>query len=128
MPDVPRPAAGILNMLQTINGKPDGPAGERHAEAWNHPEADSPEAAIRGLLESLAAYADWHRSRFGVGIGERGGFLGCAWHTLVDTLFCLLASETGRFDVRTLRRSLLSMLEAEGLPGNIGERNDYPVG
>jgi hypothetical protein len=122
------PCDGMLEMLQRINGNGQGHAGKRHLEAWNHPQADSPEAAIRGLLESLAGYADWHRGRYGVGIGERGGFLGDAWHTLVNTVFCLVARETGRLDVYTLRRSLLSMLEAEGPTNKVRGKNDGSAG
>ena len=53
-----RPPAGLVETLHRINGSRDGLAEESHVEAWNRPQADSPEPAIRGLLESLAAYAD----------------------------------------------------------------------
>ncbi|HUT95059.1 MAG TPA: hypothetical protein VMY37_36730 [Thermoguttaceae bacterium] len=110
-----RRPGGLLETLDRINGHRDGPAEQRHVDAWNRPQADSPEPAIRGLLESLAAYADWHWGRYGVGIGGRSGILGDAWHELVETAFCLLAGETGRFDMETLRESLHAMLRAEAL-------------
>jgi len=110
-----RPPEGLLETLHRINASRDGPAGQKHVEAWNHPDPDSPEPAIRGLLESLAAYADWHWGRYGVGVGGRSGVRGDAWRGLVETAFCLLTGETGRFDVETLRESLHAMLRAAAL-------------
>ena len=115
-----RPPEGLLETLDRMNGRRDGPAGEKHVEAWSHPNPHSPEPAIRGLLESLAAYADWHWSRYGVGIGQRSGLLGDAWHQLAETALCLLTGETGRLDVETLRQSVLAMLRAEAVMDQTG--------
>ena len=82
--------------------------------------AKSPERGILYLFKGWLLYADYHRERYGEGIGE-DYFLGPEWVKICLAIRLLLNGELGLLDGGTLDSVILDTLSAEGFDEN-GER------
>lgn len=84
-----------------------------HTSAWTLPRS-SHEWAIKGLITSLAMYADAHFSEFDTSIGE-AGCLSKPWLNTVQGTRDLLKGELGRLDSQTLNLYLCEFIEMANL-------------
>lgn len=97
---------------QRANHNFHGSWGYRHWLAFQSPKRNS-EAAIVGLMQAAANYADLHLASYGSKIGD-DGVLGEHWADIVRGILGLLNGDCGRLDCGTLDGTLRDMLAAEG--------------
>ena len=84
---------------------------DRHLDALR--SSDGSEQGIYRLLHGWATYADRHRARFELGIGE-DYVLGPPWAAIGAALRNLLNGDLGRLDGGTLDAFICNTLAAEG--------------
>lgn len=86
--------------------------GAQHAKAWAAPQTGM-ESAMKGLLVSLASYADHYHAE-GYELISQDGYAGPAWLDMVKTARHLLSMDRGRLDGGTLDTAILAMVKNEG--------------